>query len=208
MIAKLLNMRSPSIPIIGACVVQAALGKRVPVYVYKAPPTISPTTDKSPTSSPSYQPSSRPSLQPSSKPSLRPSLEPSSQPTGNTITISSLSTSPKYTSNSESAVANPSSFGFWLTIGIVGSCSLLVFGPSMMRNRLPDETAPVQAEGNGAPVASSTSIKSGGRGNAATETLTLGQAFTELSDLAEKTIFPVDVDDRTKKTFTKKTESS
>ena len=191
-------MRSPlAILIIGVSVVlipKAALGRKVPVYIYRAPPTISPT------SPPSYQPSPRPSLQPSYKPSLRPSLKPSSQPTGNIV--SSLSASPKYqTSESESAAAKPSSFGFWFIVIVVGSILYLV-GSKMQSISAP---TPVEAEGNGSPVASSISMMTGGKGNAVE---TLGQAFTELSDLAEKTIFPVDADDRTKKLKEKKKESS
>ena len=191
-------MRSPlAILIIGVSVVlipKAALGKSVPVYIYRAPPTISPT------SPPSYQPSPRPSLQPSYKPSLRPSLQPSSQPTGNIV--SSLSASPKYqTSESESAAAKPSSFGFWFIVIVVGSILYLV-GSKMQSI---SASTPVEAEGNGSPVASSISMMTGGKGNAVE---TLGQAFTELSDLAEKTIFPVDADDRTKKLKEKKKESS
>lgn len=193
-------MRSPlAILIIGvsAVLIPETEGKLiVPVYIYRAPPTAPPTSN--PTSTPSYQPSSRPSSKPSDQPSLRPSLESSSQPS------SQPSTSPKYqTSASESAAAKPSSFGFWLVIIFVGSLLYLVFrSPSPAENAL----TPVQVQGNVSPVVSSTSITSGGNGNAVSETL--GQAFTELSDLAEKTIFPVDVDDRKKKKFTKKKESS
>lgn len=193
-------MRSPSaILIIGVSV----SAKRVPVYIYKAPPThpptSSPTKGKSPTSSPSYQASSRPSLQPSFQPSLRPSLESSSQPSGNSV-ISSQS-------YQESAAAKPSSFGFWLIISIVASLLCLVLRcESKLRNSSSAAESSITPVGNVSPEVSSTSTTSGGKGNAVTETL--GQAFNELSDLAEKTIFPLAVDDRTKKKFTKKTQST
>eukprot|EP00985_Skeletonema_marinoi_P001337 scaffold534_cov101-Skeletonema_marinoi.AAC.2 len=78
-------MRSPValLAFIGCVVVlfpQAALGRTVPVYVYRSPPTYSPT------SSPSYshQPSLRPTLPPaSSSSSITSNLALAPSPTGN-----------------------------------------------------------------------------------------------------------------------------
>uniref|UniRef100_A0A6U3THY2 Uncharacterized protein n=1 Tax=Skeletonema marinoi TaxID=267567 RepID=A0A6U3THY2_9STRA len=82
-------MRSPSVLLtfigcVFALFPEAALGRLVPYYIYRAPPT------SSPTSTPSYQPSARPSSHPTSYPSLSPSDRPSSQPT------STPSSSPSY----------------------------------------------------------------------------------------------------------------
>eukprot|EP00984_Skeletonema_dohrnii_P009492 scaffold3626_cov69-Skeletonema_dohrnii-CCMP3373.AAC.6 len=77
-------MRSPSalLAFIGCVAVlfpQAALGRTVPVYVYRTPPTYSPTSSPSV----SFQPSLRPTLPPASSSSITSNLALASSPTGN-----------------------------------------------------------------------------------------------------------------------------
>ena len=77
-------MRSPValLAFIGCVVVlipQAALGRTVPVYVYRTPPTYSPTS----TPSVSFQPSLRPTLPPASSSSITSNLALAPSPTGN-----------------------------------------------------------------------------------------------------------------------------
>lgn len=66
---------------------KAAVGKLVPIYIFRQTPTSNPTSSPSlshrPSSPPSlsHRPSSRPNSRPSHQPSLAPSMQPSNKPT-------------------------------------------------------------------------------------------------------------------------------
>jgi len=113
-------MRSPLSLLLFGCVVflpKDALGRLVPIYVWRDLPT------SSPTSSPSYQPSFRPSSRPTSNPSASPTISrpPSPQPSyhpSSSPTSTSFMTS-KSSVNSEEMFL-PSTFGFWLAMSLIG----------------------------------------------------------------------------------------
>jgi len=120
-------MRSPLVAhllLIGCALFpEAAFGRLVPIYVWRAAPT------SSPTETPSYQPSSRPTSEPSSHPSVAPSIsmQPSQQPTSSPSyspsyqpTLSAQpSTSTPLLRASNLANPEPQSFGFVLVISLV-----------------------------------------------------------------------------------------
>lgn len=115
---------------------EAALGRLVPVYVWREFPT------SSPTSTPSYQPSVRPSSEPTLQPSLapstsmKPSHRPSSSPSSSPSYQPSLSTQPTSqvtstllrASNLEDSdrMAEPSSRGLVLIVSIVSAIAILL----------------------------------------------------------------------------------
>lgn len=108
-------MRSPSalLLLIGCAVLfpKAALGKLSPLYVWRQPPT------SSPTALPSYQPSARPSLLPSSSPSRNPA---SVYIENNYMTSESM---------------EERRFGFWKTLFLISFLSCFVgVGIGMCRN--------------------------------------------------------------------------
>eukprot|EP00984_Skeletonema_dohrnii_P020508 scaffold10013_cov79-Skeletonema_dohrnii-CCMP3373.AAC.12 len=112
-------MRSLSALLLFGCVLlpKDAVGRLVPIYVWRDLPT------SSPTSSPSYQPSFRPSSRPTSHPSASPTISrpPSPQPSyhpSSSPTSTSFMTS-KSSVNSEEMFL-PSTFGFWLAMSLIG----------------------------------------------------------------------------------------
>ena len=120
LISQETTMRSPLALLLFGCVAllpQDALGRLVPIYVWRNLPTSSPTS--SPSYQPSFRPSSRPTSHPSSSPTIsrppspQPSYHPSSSPTSTSFMTSKSSV------NSEEMFL-PSTFGFWLAMSLIG----------------------------------------------------------------------------------------
>lgn len=115
---------------------EAALGRLVPVYVWREFPTSSPTS--SPSYQPSAQPSSEPTLHPSLAPStsMKPSHRPSSTPSYSPSYQPSISTQPSSQVTStllrasnladSDRMANPSSRGLVLIVSIVSVVAILL----------------------------------------------------------------------------------